>query len=79
MKKKLCTKRKVIDKIFKVSVEKRMYATGILVIGAADADAAIEAVRKQIDKGEIQTTSVAWDEPQYEDLSFDATGDVEVA
>lgn len=62
---------------FNVSVEKRMYATGSVSVTARDADGAIRKVRTLIDQGKLQTTSVEWNEPQYEDSSFDATGDVD--
>lgn len=65
---------------YKVSVEKRMYATGTVIVNNAESeDDAVNAVRRMIDRGELQTTSVAWDDPVYEDSSFDTTGDVEEA
>ena len=62
---------------FNVSVEKRMYATGSVSVTAKDADSAIRKVRTLIDQGKLQTTSVEWNEPEYEDSSFDTTGDVD--
>lgn len=66
-----------MSKTYKVSVEKRLYCTGVVVTAAKDADNAIKQVRALIDKGELQTTQVEWSDPEYEDSSFDATGDVD--
>ena len=62
---------------FNVSVEKRLYCTGTVTISAVDCDAAITQVRTRINAGQLQTTGVEWDDPQYEDDSFDVTGDVD--
>jgi len=62
---------------FKVSVERKMYVTGIVSVTAKDSDAAIKLVRNRIAKGILKADTVNWDEPQYEDDSFDATGDVD--
>ena len=64
-------------KKFRVSVEKKMYATGTVEVLSACMDDAIDNVRVRILAGEIQTTDVDWNDPQYEDCSFDVTGDVE--
>ena len=63
--------------IFKVSVEKRMYATGEVTIDCDTEDQAIELVQNQIDNGSLQTFAVKWDDAQYEDCSFTTTGDVD--
>jgi hypothetical protein len=63
--------------VFKVSVEKRMYATGIVIVNADNAEQAQEMVDDQIRKGVLQTTAVNWDPPYYEECSFTTTGDVE--
>jgi hypothetical protein len=62
---------------FKVSVEKRMYCTGAVEVEAQDADAALEEVKSQINMGALQTDSVEWDDPEYEDCSLATTGDVD--
>ena len=56
---------------YKVNVEKRLYVTGQVEIEASSKSEAIELIQKQIDTGELQTTSVEWNDPQYEDCSFD--------
>jgi hypothetical protein len=61
---------------YPVSVEKRMYATGTVMVDCDNADQAVELVQNQIDNGVLQTTAIEWDEPQYEDYSFATTGDV---
>ncbi len=61
---------------FQVSVEKRLYATGIVEVSARDADTAIKKVSHMIDTGKLQTSQIEWTEPEYEDSSFDTTGDV---
>jgi len=62
--------------MFKVFVEKRMYAIGTVTVEGEDADDAIDLVEEQIDSGELQTTAVDWGE--YEDFSFVTTGDVDL-
>lgn len=62
---------------FEVSVEKRMYATGIVTVKAKTADQAVQMVQDQIVKGELQTTAVDWGDPEYEDDSFMVTWDVD--
>jgi hypothetical protein len=64
-------------KKFKVSVERKLYVTGFVEVEATDEQAAYRDVANRIDNGKIQTTSVDWSEPEYEDYSFEATGDVE--
>lgn len=62
---------------FIVSVEKRLYATGTVEINCDTIEHAIELVESKIDNGELQTTAIEWDDPQYEDMSFMTTGDVD--
>ena len=62
---------------FDVSVEKRMYATGVVRITARNATAAEEKVDNLIATGKLQTTGVDWSEPAYEEMSFQTTGDVD--
>ena len=62
---------------FKVSVEKRMYATGVVEVEADDSDKACDIVEQQIATGELQTTHVTWGDQTYEDDSFCTTGDVD--
>ena len=59
------------NKKFRVKVEKRLYCKGTVDVSAKNADAAIDRVRKNIESGKLQTTAVKWDDPQYEDCSFD--------
>jgi len=61
---------------FKVSVEKRLYTTGVYEIEAKN-DAAVTKVNEGILHGKIQTTDIQWGDPQYEDSTFQPTGDVE--
>ena len=62
---------------FKVSVEKRLYATGVVEVDCDNADQAVELVENQIDNGVLQTTTVEWSDARYEDCSFATTGDVD--
>lgn len=62
-----------------VSVEKRMYATGVVSVEAGSPEKAVELVEKRICSGKLQSTAVEWSDPTYEDLSFAATGDVDAA
>jgi len=62
---------------FKVSVEKRMYCSGVVEVEAKNEDAAIEKVESLISSGKLQTTAVDWNDPTYEDMSFTITGDVD--
>ena len=62
---------------FTVSVEKRLYCTGSIKIMALSPTEAECKVQAKINKGEIQSTSVEWSDPDYEDLSFQTTGDVD--
>lgn len=63
--------------MFTVSVEKKLYCTGNVVIEADNADEAIEKVDEQIKKGTLQMNNIEWDDPEYEDCSFGTTGDVD--
>jgi len=62
---------------YQVSVEKRLYCTGTVEVSAKDPDAALKKVRTKIYSGTLQTTQVEWSDPEYEDSTFDATGDVD--
>ena len=62
---------------FRVSVEKRLYATGSVEILANNSEEALEKVQERINTGKLQTTQIKWSEPEYEDGSFDITGDVD--
>jgi hypothetical protein len=64
-------------KRFRVPVERKLYVTGFVEVEATDERAAIRDVASRIDNGKIQTTDAVWGDPEYEDHSFDATGDVE--
>jgi len=61
---------------FQISVEKRMYCTGTVNVTAHSSSEALNLVSNQINNGELKTTDIQWDEPVYEDLSFETTGDV---
>lgn len=62
---------------YEVNVEKRMYCTGVVKVNAINPDEAEEKVMNQISTGELQTTAVEWDDLEYEDGSFNTTGDVD--
>jgi hypothetical protein len=70
-------KEKLKEKVWQVSVEKRLYATGVAIVRAANAEEAQAKVEMQIVKGSLQTTEIKWGDPEYEDSSFATTGDVE--
>ncbi len=63
----------------KVSVEKRMYATGTVRVDCDNPEKAVELVQNKIGAGDIQTAGVEWGEPVYEDMSFWTTDDVDDA
>ncbi len=56
---------------YNVTVEKRMYALGTVEIDAENQEQAEKLVQKKIDLGQLQTTAVKWNEPQYEQFSFE--------
>jgi hypothetical protein len=62
---------------YKVSVEKRLYCTGTVEVTAKDADAALKQVSDKINSGKLQTSQVEWSDPEYEDSTFDTTGDID--
>ena len=62
---------------FKVSVEKKLYCTGVVEVTAKNATLALAKVQINIYKGKLQTTTIAWDDPTYEDFTFKTTGDVD--
>ncbi len=65
---------------YKVSVEKMTRHTGFVLVDSKNvktADEATELVNKRIANGDLQTSAVEWDDPEYEDGSFCTTGDVE--
>jgi len=64
-------------KTFSVCVEKTMYCTGAIKVKAKNSDEAINWIQEVIDKGLLQSATVKWNDPQYEDCSFKTTGDVE--
>lgn len=66
-----------MQKKFKVSVEKRMYATGIVEVSARTPELAQTKVEKMIMEGKLQTNDIEWSEPEYEDCSLFTTGDVD--
>ena len=60
-----------------VSVEKRMYATGVVEVECESEEEAVLRVEQQINAGTLQTTAVDWSDAQYEDDTFCTTGDVD--
>lgn len=60
-----------------VSVEKRMYATGVVEVECESEEEAVLRVEQQINAGTLQTTAVDWSDAQYEDGTFCTTGDVD--
>jgi len=48
-----------------------MYAKGEVTVDCDTVEQAEELVQNQIGNGTLQTTHVKWDEPQYEDCSFE--------
>ena len=62
---------------FKVNVEKTLYCTGTVEVSAKDSDTALKRISDKINSGKLQTTDVEWNEPEYEDGSFQNTGDVD--
>jgi len=58
---------------FEVNVEKRMTATGTVKVSAKTHSEAIRKVQAQINNGEINTSNVTWEDPEYEDCSFQVT------
>ncbi len=63
--------------IYKVSVEKRMYSTGIVRVVAPSPREAEEAVDKMIFEGDISMSDIDWSDPAYEDTTFVTTGDID--
>jgi len=64
-------------KKFKVSVERKLYVTGFVEVEAIDELAALREVNAGIAKGTILIRDAVWGDPEYEDHSFDAIGDVD--
>ena len=64
-------------KEFDVSVQKQMTCTGSVKVQAENGVDAIRKVKEQIRNGKLDTSSVEWGDPEYEDCSFDTTGDVD--
>ena len=64
---------------YKVTVEKTQTCSGIVEVEADGPVAAQEAVDQDIQSGKIQTTAVSWDDPEYDDGTFQTTGDIEEA
>ena len=73
--------REKTKKTFSVSVEKQLLVTGKINIEAANAEDAEAQVRKMMEKRVLQTLDprIVWDEPEYVDWTFQATGDVDDA
>lgn len=63
-------------KTYDVEVQKYMYAIGTVRVEAEDEQAARDQTEARILAGKLQTTAVKWDDPEYEDCSFETTGEV---
>ena len=61
---------------FSVTVEKKLYCSGTVEVTAKNATAAQDKIDTRIRTGKLQTTSIDWNEPEYEDGSFRTTGDI---
>ena len=55
---------------FEVNVEKRMTVTGTVKVSAETHSEAVRKVQAQINNGELNTSNATWDDPEYEDCSF---------
>jgi len=64
---------------YAVVVEKCMYFTGVVEVEAETEGLAFGMVCDQINSGALQTSSIEWDEGQYQDCSFSTTGDINPA
>ena len=64
---------------YKVTVQKSMYASGVVEIEAASDGEAEELVQRQIEDGTLNKGDVLWDDPVDEEGSFEVSGDVEEA
>lgn len=69
--------KKKVTRRFNVTVEKKMYATAVIVVDAETAEEAVRAVNKKIDQGKIIEESISWNDPQTEPCSLGTTGDVD--
>lgn len=62
---------------YKVTVEKRLYVSGVVEINAADQNDALDRAEEQIFTGNLKSSDVEWSEPQEEIGTFVVTGDVD--
>lgn len=72
-----CALEEQYKETFEVSVEKRLYATGTYKVEAFSPEEAEEKVNELISAGELQTTDIEWGDEEYEDGTFQTTGDVD--
>lgn len=65
--------------VYKLPVIKQMYCLGSIEIEAPNEEAAIDIFEARVGAGELVTTSISWDDPQYEEFSFglDPEDDIE--
>ena len=70
------SKKKTGFKEFDVTVEKTLYCSGVIKVKAKNSDEALKKVSGQIQSGKLQTTAVNWGDPEYQDGTFQTTGDV---
>ncbi len=66
---------------FVVFVEKKLTVSGSMIVYADDEFAAEKKVHDMITSGKLQSSEdqINWDDPDYVDLSFTTTGDVDDA
>jgi hypothetical protein len=57
---------------YQVMVEKQMLVTGVVEVESTSSGDAVFQVSRRIYKGELQTTDVQWDDPEYIDHTFKA-------
>lgn len=59
---------------YTVTIEKKLTSTGTVEVSAKDPQAAVRAVREQINKGTLK--EVTWNPPEYMDDSLVCYGEV---
>lgn len=63
-------------KEFEVTVEKTLYCSGTIKVKAKNSEAALKQVSDKINSGKLQTTHIEWGDSEYQDGTFQTTGDV---
>jgi len=64
---------------FNVTVEKNLTCSGIVEVEADNAESAEKLVGTQISNGDLEMSTVEWEDSKYEEVSFGTTGVVEDA